>query len=251
MRDDDTKHHMCIWAWVPQFFHLFFADIRHHAAVWQRSCLFCSSILWSTGQMTPKTPTMTASSCPRWDFCPLSYRRLYHGTPVNSVDHVWAFIITVLQNLIHWCKCSVHRVMLRLSSSLYGWRSAIWRSLSSWACVRWTPCWRDTPHQWVAIHTDLRSAANSDLKSWEILLFIESKIIVHCYQWPAVILCNINACMRVFDRSSSLWMWPQALWGKAWVSPVEWPIQLNILTSPGETIKPHKSTVIQREFIIW
>jgi len=42
--------------------------IQHHAAVWRRSCLCFTSILWSTGQMIPRTPIMTALSCPRWGY---------------------------------------------------------------------------------------------------------------------------------------------------------------------------------------
>lgn len=49
-------------------FPILLAGIQHHAAVWQRSCLCFSSIPWSTGQMTPRTPTMTALSCPRWGY---------------------------------------------------------------------------------------------------------------------------------------------------------------------------------------
>lgn len=54
------------------------------------------------------------------------------------------FMFTILQN----CDC-IQRVMRPQSSTRCGWRSAIWKNLSSWACVRWTPCWRDTPHLWV------------------------------------------------------------------------------------------------------
>lgn len=43
-----------------------YADTRHHAAAWQKSCRCFSSTPWSTAMMIHGTSTMTASSCPRW-----------------------------------------------------------------------------------------------------------------------------------------------------------------------------------------
>ncbi len=88
----------------------------------------------------------------------------------------------------------VPRVMRPLSSTLCGWRSASWKSLSSWACVRSTPRWRDTPHLWVTLlqhrllsfntfsHSDMNVTCSQIRKElaapWEILQFIGSEITV-------------------------------------------------------------------------
>lgn len=43
-----------------------YADTRHHAAAWRRSCPCFISTPWSTATTTHGTSTTTASSCPRW-----------------------------------------------------------------------------------------------------------------------------------------------------------------------------------------